>query len=360
LAVAFTNGYGKFSAWLRVHFTSYRRKSVMAEPVRTITPKELQQLLDAESGVIVLDVRTPAEYATAHVPAARSEPLDGLSPQMLLKSGQVSKDKPVYLLCQAGGRAAKAAERFSAEGFARPIVVQGGTSAWIDAGLPVTRGGGKVISLERQVRIAAGSLVVVGVLLTLCVHPAFIALPAFVGVGLVFAGITDFCGMGLLLAKLPWNTRKGGEASPLCGDCLNAVLGGNQSLIEGLETLRNDASAADDGHEIRITQPAWDDVEVKMVFNAGATGLTEIPAHVEALCLYADFEKLLRVHGELPEFDDLGLCEIGQVCHLPVGRCHEMPGGVGVLVHDEEGRLAPGDDQMLGIVVGLGGFHQKI
>jgi hypothetical protein len=74
--------------------------------------------------------------------------------------------------------------------------------------LPVTRGVVKVISLERQVRIAAGSLVLVGVLLAIFVHPYFIGLSAFVGAGLVFAGITDWCGMGLLLAKLPWNSRK--------------------------------------------------------------------------------------------------------------------------------------------------------
>jgi rhodanese-related sulfurtransferase len=87
-------------------------------------------------------------------------------------------------------------------------VVEGGTLAWIEAGLPVTRGTAKVISLERQVRIAAGALVLTGVLLGWFVHPPFFGLAGFVGAGLVFAGITDFCGMGLLLAKLPWNTRQ--------------------------------------------------------------------------------------------------------------------------------------------------------
>ena len=86
-------------------------------------------------------------------------------------------------------------------------MVEGGTLAWIEANLPVTRSAVKVISLERQVRIVAGSLVLIGVLLGWFVHPDFFGLSAFVGAGLVFAGITDFCGMGLLLAKLPWNTR---------------------------------------------------------------------------------------------------------------------------------------------------------
>jgi predicted branched-subunit amino acid permease len=74
--------------------------------------------------------------------------------------------------------------------------------------LPVTRSSVKIISLERQVRIVAGSLVLIGVLLGWFVHRGFFGLSAFVGAGLVFAGITDFCGMGLLLAKLPWNKRK--------------------------------------------------------------------------------------------------------------------------------------------------------
>ena len=92
------------------------------------------------------------------------------------------------------------------------MVVEGGTEAWIAAGLPVSRGVAKVISLERQVRIVAGTLVLTGVLLAYFVHPAFVGISAFVGAGLIFAGVTDWCGMGLLLAKLPWNTRKPVEA----------------------------------------------------------------------------------------------------------------------------------------------------
>lgn len=180
----------------------------MSDPVRTISPRELKALLETQPDLTVIDVRTPAEYATTHVPQAQSEPLDSLSPQNLLNAGRVAKDRPVYLLCQAGGRATKAAGIFAAQGFAHPIVVEGGTGAWIDAGLPVTKGPGKVISLERQVRIAAGTLVLAGVLLAIFVHPWFIGLSGFVGAGLIFAGVTDFCGMGLLLAKLPWNSRR--------------------------------------------------------------------------------------------------------------------------------------------------------
>jgi len=176
--------------------------------MKTIKPAELQQLLAQQNGLAVLDVRTPVEFAEVHVPQVRNEPLDQFNPQALLASGAIAKDTPVYLLCRSGARASKAAEKLVKEGFDQGVVVEGGTLAWIEAGLPVERGTVKVISLERQVRIAAGSLVLTGVLLAYFVHPYFIGLSAFVGAGLVFAGISDWCGMGLLLAKLPWNFRK--------------------------------------------------------------------------------------------------------------------------------------------------------
>lgn len=176
--------------------------------MKTITPPEMNKLLAAAPSLVLLDVRTPLEHAEVHVANARNEPLVGLRPKVLFDSGRLSKDRPVYLICRTGGRAAKAAEKFAAEGFDLGVVVEGGTEAWIAAGLPVKRGEVKVISLERQVRIAAGALVLAGVLLGYFVHPAFIGLSAFVGAGLVFAGVTAWCGMGLLLAKFPWNKRR--------------------------------------------------------------------------------------------------------------------------------------------------------
>ena len=172
--------------------------------MKTILPVELQQILAAQPSLPVIDVRTPVEFAEVHVPQAQNIPLDELKPSLL----QLRKDQPVYLLCRSGQRATKAAEKFSREGFSQSIIIEGGTLAWIEANLPVKRSSVKIISLERQVRIVAGSLVLVGVLLGWFVHRGFFGLSAFVGAGLIFAGITDFCGMGLLLAKLPWNKRK--------------------------------------------------------------------------------------------------------------------------------------------------------
>ena len=92
------------------------------------------------------------------------------------------------------------------------VNVEGGTLAWEQAGLPVVRGK-KAMSLERQVRIAAGSLVVLGTALGAFVHPGFLGLSAFVGAGLVFAGVTDTCGMGMVLARMPWNRAEPEEAT---------------------------------------------------------------------------------------------------------------------------------------------------
>ena len=175
--------------------------------MKTMTPQNLKLVLEQQPNTLVLDVRTPAEFAEVHVPQARNLPLDEFRPKALLEAGTLFRTQQVYLLCQSGSRAVRAAEKLAREGFTEAIVIEGGTQSWIEAGLPVHRGTKKAISLERQVRIAAGSLVLTGVVLGRLLHPGFYALSAFVGAGLVFAGITDFCGMGLLLARAPWNKR---------------------------------------------------------------------------------------------------------------------------------------------------------
>jgi rhodanese-related sulfurtransferase len=166
--------------------------------IATIDPQALHTQVAAGAKPVLVDVRAPGEYAALHVPGAILIPLDTLD------AAAVPRDQgPIHLLCQGGTRAMIAAERLTAAGIAC-CVVTGGTKAWAAAGLPVVRGKG-VIAIERQVRIGAGSLVLAGALLAYFVHPGFIALSGFVGAGLLFAGITDWCGMGLLLALAPWN-----------------------------------------------------------------------------------------------------------------------------------------------------------
>lgn len=173
----------------------------------TITPTELSKLLAAEPELPVIDVRTVPEFDEVHVAQARLIPLDTLRPEALIRTGDLPRDKPFYILCRSGKRAQTAADAFAREGFDNAVVVEGGTLGWIEAGLPVERAPLKVIPLERQIRIAAGGLVLLGVLLGWLVTPYLYILSGLVGAGLVFAGVTDRCGLGLLLAKAPWNRR---------------------------------------------------------------------------------------------------------------------------------------------------------
>jgi rhodanese-related sulfurtransferase len=180
----------------------------MSQIPNTISPLEFQERLTAHPGLTVLDVRTPDEFAEVHVPQSHNEPLDKLKPDTLFAAGRLISDEPVYLLSRTGGRATEAAGKFATAGGNPTIIIKGGILAWIESGLPITRGSGPVISLERQVRITAGALVVIGVGLGWFVHRGFYGLSAFIGAGLVFAGITDICGLCVVLAKLPWNKRK--------------------------------------------------------------------------------------------------------------------------------------------------------
>lgn len=171
----------------------------------TITPRALAELQGSGAPVSLIDVRTPAEFDEFHVDFARNVPLDTLRAESLKENGVQAN--PLYVVCRSGGRGKQACEQLQAAGV-NAVNVEGGTLAWEKAGLTVTRGGSSVMSLERQVRIAAGVLVVAGVLLGATVHPVLYGLAAFVGAGLVFAGVTDSCGLGMLLARMPWNRAK--------------------------------------------------------------------------------------------------------------------------------------------------------
>lgn len=176
----------------------------MTTTFATITCQELHQICDSSADVDVIDVRTPSEFRDVHCSWARNIPLDTLDPQAILATRSGSPDRPLYVICHSGARSAKACQAFVDAGFSNVLSVEGGTSAWNAAGLPVVRGK-KSVSLERQVRIAAGALVLTGAVLGYFVNPAWIGLSGFVGAGLMFAGITDTCAMGMLISKMPWN-----------------------------------------------------------------------------------------------------------------------------------------------------------
>jgi len=172
--------------------------------ISTISPRQLVELCKQGKLIDLIDVRTPVEYREVHLEIARNVPLDQLDPVALMQARNGSANDPMYLICRSGSRGQQACEKFFKAGFLNSVNIEGGTMACVEAGLPVVRGK-KGVSLERQVRIAAGSLVLLGVALGWFVHPAFIGLSAFAGAGLLFSGLTDTCGMGMILARMPWN-----------------------------------------------------------------------------------------------------------------------------------------------------------
>lgn len=180
--------------------------------VRTIPVKELYEQIKAGKSVELIDVRTPVEFREIHAEGARLVPLDRLDPKAVMAERNGKAGETLYVICRSGSRAKQACEKFLTAGHANVVCVEGGTLAWEQAGLPVQRGK-KAISLERQVRIVAGLMVLLGAILGFFVHPYFIALSAFVGAGLVFAGVTDTCGMGMLLARMPWNQVRAAPTS---------------------------------------------------------------------------------------------------------------------------------------------------
>ena len=181
--------------------------------VTTIKPQDFAGLCTDGKKIDLIDVRTPVEYREVHVEIARNVPLDQLDVTTQMHGRNGSATDPLYVICRSGSRGQQACEKFLAAGFPNVVNVEGGTLACVEAGLPVVRGK-KAVSLERQVRIAAGALVVLGAALSF-VHPAFVGLSAFVGAGLVFAGITDTCGMGMILARMPWN-QSGKSSTTSC------------------------------------------------------------------------------------------------------------------------------------------------
>ena len=162
----------------------------------------LKEKLNA-GNVQLIDVREYAEFAGGRVAGAKSFPLGELEK----RNAELVRAKPLYVMCRTGQRSAEAQKKLKALGFADVTSVAGGFAAWKKENLPFVRDENAPWALERQVRCAAGLLVITGVLLGAFVHPYFVWLAGFVGAGLVFAAVTDTCAMGMLLAKMPWNKQ---------------------------------------------------------------------------------------------------------------------------------------------------------
>jgi rhodanese-related sulfurtransferase len=169
---------------------------------RVLGARELEALLRERADVRLLDVRTAGEYESVHIRGSYNVPLDTLGEHG--DEIRATVEEPVVLLCQSGNRARQAEAALQECTMRNVHVLEGGMAGWLAADLPVVRGRQR-LSLERQVRIAAGSLAALGAVLSLVLNPLFAVVPAFVGTGLVFAGVTDTCGMAMVLSRLPYN-----------------------------------------------------------------------------------------------------------------------------------------------------------
>ena len=165
-----------------------------------LNPKDVADLL-AKGQAVLFDVRDPDEFARRHVKGARLRPLASLESAPLdVPAGAL----PIFT-CRSGMRTAANCARLAAVSGGQAMVLAGGVDGWAAAGLPLVEDRKAPLEMMRQVQIAAGGLVLIGVGLGLLVHPGFFGLAAFVGAGLTFAGATGFCGMARLLALAPWN-----------------------------------------------------------------------------------------------------------------------------------------------------------
>jgi rhodanese-related sulfurtransferase len=173
----------------------------MSELTTRVDTSTVQQWLDTGAAVRVLDVRSPAEFEGVHIPGAYNVPLDTLGEHA--EDIQRHVEEPVILVCRSGMRASQAEQRLAAAGMSNVKVLEGGMMAWERAGGAVNRGAAKW-DIERQVRLVAGSIVLISIIVSLWVPGArFVA--GFIGAGLTFAALSNTCMMGMMLAKLPYN-----------------------------------------------------------------------------------------------------------------------------------------------------------
>lgn len=164
------------------------------------------QIIDAirakrliDDGAVLVDIREADEHAREHVPGARHQAMSRLA------KVDAGGAKTVIFHCKSGARTAGNASRLAATVGCEAYILEGGIAAWKKAGLQVVTDRRQPLEIMRQVQIAAGSLVLLGVVLGIWVAPAFLGLSAFVGAGLMFAGVSGWCGMAKLLALMPWN-----------------------------------------------------------------------------------------------------------------------------------------------------------
>ena len=181
----------------------------------TVTSAELQTLLPG--GCCLVDVREPIEHAGEHVSGAKLIPLG----QIEQRTSEIDRSVPLVVMCRSGKRGDQAMEKLRTAGFSNVRNLEGGILAWKAAGLPVSRTAKKLLPLMQQVQVTIGLGVLTGVILSLTVHPRWVILSGIFGAGLTFAGATGWCGLAILMSKMPWN-RAAGQTACASGSCAPA------------------------------------------------------------------------------------------------------------------------------------------
>lgn len=167
--------------------------------LKPLSPRDAQGLMS--QGAILVDIRSANEHAREHIAGAQHLPIDALRP------GSLPVNAAVIFLCRSGNRTHANAHRLNACVAGDAYLIEGGLNAWKKAGLPVEADTSQPMELQRQVQIATGILILLGIMLGLTVSAWFFLISGFVGAGLVFAGLSGFCGLARLLMKMPWNQR---------------------------------------------------------------------------------------------------------------------------------------------------------
>ena len=180
---------------------------------QSIAPADLAARIRSGVPAHILDVRSPAEFEASYIEGSTLRPLDALVASEWRESANTA---PLFILCQAGARAKRAAALF-AQAEVPCLVIEGGLDAWNAAGLPVVRRKSNVLPLMRQVQIVIGVVSGIGSALAVWKHPMFGLIPLFTGAGLVFAGVSGTCGLALLMARMPWNRASQNNESPAPG-----------------------------------------------------------------------------------------------------------------------------------------------
>lgn len=171
--------------------------------MKKVQASQVHEQLQAGARVALIDVRTPVEHEEMHIAGSQLMPLDALDAAAVKRATAGAEN--CVVICRSGRRAEQALNKLHAAGCGNLAVLDGGVLAWESAGLPLEHSAHNRLPLMRQVQLVIGVLALLGSVLALTVHKNFALLPAFLGAGLTMAGATGWCGLAILLSKMPWN-----------------------------------------------------------------------------------------------------------------------------------------------------------